>query len=80
MLILKGIGGGRISDFKVWLIADRSKADLQSQDIIDFAFRQNLDIQSQNIVDFAFRQNTDVQSQNVLDFAFRCSTQFKFNA
>ncbi|GAB6102364.1 hypothetical protein JCM16138_15870 [Thermococcus atlanticus] len=63
MLQLRGIGGGKISDFKLLLIADRSQADLQSQSLLDLALKQN----------------ADLQSQGLIVLSGRCSTRFEFS-
>jgi len=57
-MILRGIGGGKISDFKVILIADKIVADIQSQSLLDLAFKQNADVQSQSLNMFSAKTST----------------------
>ncbi|AIU70209.1 hypothetical protein TEU_07620 [Thermococcus eurythermalis] len=76
-MLLKGVGGGVISPFKVRFIGSRFHADVQSQEVLR-AFHINADIQTQRVFR-ALRVNADVQSQKVW-CAFHVQTGISFSA
>lgn len=77
MLVLKGVGGGVISPFRVKFIWNRYFPDVQSQRMLG-AFRVNDDVQSQRVLR-ALRVCGDVQSQRICR-AFRVTTEIGFSA
>ncbi|AHL23860.1 hypothetical protein [Thermococcus nautili] len=77
-MLLKGVGGGVISPFKVRFIGNRFHSDVQSQKVLR-AFHINADVQSQRVLR-ALRVNADIHSQKMIPHAFRVQTGISFSA